>query len=299
MILIQPGPQSFDAERIVRSFPRYEGPGQPGFITDFLGTRTRTSFVRVLSNADGAIEGYPIPGNFHATPLEWAGTLQAALDARDELIAVELGAGWAPWLVALARVARSRGIERMHLVGVEANAEHCGFMRLHFQDNGIDPDQHTLLHGIVGLEDGVAQFPILSDPAVDFGARAHLAWSFAAKLKALVRQPFSAWRGTETIRCFSLATLLEPLRRVDIVHFDIQGDEGDVVCSNLDVLQNKVARMVVGTHSSEVEQRLRQTLRSRGWLLEAEEIATFGRSRLRKYLKRDGCQVWKNMAHLN
>lgn len=285
--------QALDTEAIVRSFPAHAGPGEPGFITDFLGTRTRTRFAKVIAHASGTVEGYPIPGNFHATTLEWAGTLQAALEARDELVAVELGAGWAPWLVALARVAKSRRIERIRLVGVEANAEHCRFMREHFEDNGLNPAEHTLLHGIVGVSDGIAHFPVLADPAEDWGARADLGWSIGRRLANALRRPLSAWRGTEPVTCYSLATLLKPLERVDIVHFDIQGDEHAVIASSLDLLNSKVKRMVIGTHGTDIEQNLRQTLAAQGWTLEAEEASQYGRARLRKYLSRDGCQVWK------
>jgi len=30
---------------VIQSFPRHPGPGEPGFITDFLGTKTRLSSI--------------------------------------------------------------------------------------------------------------------------------------------------------------------------------------------------------------------------------------------------------------
>src|SRR3954447_10429695 len=131
-------------EAVLRSFPRYEGPAEPGFVIDFLGTRTRTAYISTLP-PEGHVEGYPLPGNFHATGLEWAGVLRAVLDAGPEVVAVELGAGWGPWLVAVAAAARVRGIRAVRLVGVEGSRHHVEYLRTHFADNGLDPAAHTIL----------------------------------------------------------------------------------------------------------------------------------------------------------
>src|SRR5262249_27961161 len=159
-------------EDVIRSFPRCQKQGVSGFVTDFLGTKTRTSYIITLPEKDGMVEDYPIPMNFHATSTEWAGVLRAVLSAKDELVAVELGAGWAPWLVSVAHAAKIRGINKCRLVGVEGSKQHCDYMFSHFADNGIDPEVHTLLHGIVGTSDGMAEFPILANPAGDWGTQA-------------------------------------------------------------------------------------------------------------------------------
>jgi hypothetical protein len=161
---------------VIQLFPRHLGPGEPGYLTDFLGTKTRLSSIPPIYAKDsGRVEEPPLEGNFHSKPCEWAGVLRAVLDARGELVAVELGAGWAPWLVIAARAARLRGVEAVRLVGVEGSAAHLDFMRAHFADNGLDPDRHTLLHGVVGSYDGVATFPVDVDPANAYGTEATFA----------------------------------------------------------------------------------------------------------------------------
>src|SRR6266571_1561157 len=92
--------QMSDAE-VIKSFPRIEGTGIPGYVIDFLGVKTRTSYISELPQEGGVVEDYPIPASFHATAIEWAGCLRAVLEADKELVGVELGAGWAPWLVTL------------------------------------------------------------------------------------------------------------------------------------------------------------------------------------------------------
>src|SRR5947199_226584 len=119
-------------EEVIGSFPLQERQSVPGFIVDFLGAKTRVSYFSHLSHYDGLVEGYPLTLNFHGSALEWAGVLRAVLDAETEMIAVELGAGWAPWLVTLARAAKIRGISKVQLVGVEGSKGHYEYMQTHF-----------------------------------------------------------------------------------------------------------------------------------------------------------------------
>src|SRR4029079_19712774 len=111
------------------SFAAYGGPGARGFITDFLGVRTRVDFLpEPYRTLDGMVCGYPpFPEILHETE-EWLGGIRSVLEARRRFVAVELGAGWAPWLVALGTAARKRNIRDLDLVAVEASEPHCAFI---------------------------------------------------------------------------------------------------------------------------------------------------------------------------
>jgi FkbM family methyltransferase len=274
-------PTAADQE-VIRSFPCYSGPGTPGFITDFLGIKTRCAYIAHNDQAGGVVEGYPIPGGYHATGLEWAGTLRAARDAGETVVAVELGAGWGPWLVTIAKAAALRGAKRFHLVAVEGSRHHLEYLLTHFRDNGLDPADHTILHGIAAPTDGTAEFPVLADPAADWGTAAVLG---------------EADRGaapTETLRAYSLDTLLQPYYRVDLVHIDIQGHEVAVVTAARAVLGEKVKRLVIGTHGRSIEEQLLNELAANGWVLEAEEPCLYRQTEAGMQLLLDGCQVWRN-----
>src|SRR5262245_39047537 len=289
---------------VLKAFPRYQGPGAPGFILDFLGTRTRTSYISSLPEHDGVVEDYPLNvGNFHGTTREWAGALRAVLDAHSDFVAVELGAGWGPWLVATATAARMQGITQVRLVGVEGCKEHHDFMLSHFADNGLDPDEHALLHGVVGVADGVAEFPLLPDPSADWGANAIFPeqpgrWKRWLKdaLGALLGRlsPVTTPGPTEKVPCYSVETLLAPYEKVDLVHVDIQGDEAKVIAASHAVLKAKVKWLVVGTHGRQIEADLHADLAGRGWALVADEACMFQQVGDRIMLYRDGCQVWRN-----
>jgi FkbM family methyltransferase len=302
-------------DEIIRSFPRYEGVGEPGFVIDFLGARTRTSYIASLEQASGAVTGLPEgSGSWISKKVEWAGVLRAVLEAGTQIVAVELGAGWGPWSVTVARAAQARGIRHVRLVGVEASKVHLEFMHTHLADNGIHPSQHTLIHGVVGPADGVAEFPILPEPAADYGAQAVFARSApeaaaprrfpgAHRARALFRRLFRPARrphrgapGMERVACYSVGTILRPFSEVDLVHFDIQGSEVQVMTSARGILKQKVKRIVVGTHGRAIEEQLHGELASQSWILEADDACTYRQHGQLIALYEDGCQVWRNPA---
>ncbi|MFC5343985.1 FkbM family methyltransferase [Brevundimonas staleyi] len=256
---------------------------------NFVGAETRLSFLDPsLAWKAGQVEGITRPSQpgLHGLA-EWIGSLRSVLDAKDRLVVMELGAGWAPWLVSCALAAKRRGIDDLTLIGVEGSAEHHGFMRQHFLDNGLNPDAYELHHAVVGAEDGVAYFPKLADPTLDYGA-------FAAFEDG--EQGAAAERGMlEEVRCLSLAGLLEKAGRVDLMHMDIQGHEQAVLEASMDRVDRHVHRAIIGTHSRNIDGALLDLFSSHGWHLEYENPA--------KVLQRpdgglhfvvDGEQVWLN-----
>ena len=242
---------------------------EPGFFYDFLGVRTRVSYLLLPEWADGHIFGIPHPGErFLHSRAEWFGLLGAVDEASDRLVAAELGAGWGPWLVAAHAAARQKGIGEVHLIGVESSVDHAEMMRQHFADNGIDPKAHTILHAAAAPSDGTAWFPPI-DPVVNWGQPAH----------------FMPTAGMPSLSAVSLPTLLRDHLHVDFIHCDIQGSEGEVLPAAIDTLDEKVRRIVVGTHAPEVHDALLALFRAHGWTLEDQEDWS---------ATDDGTQVWRN-----
>ncbi|MGB9366391.1 MAG: hypothetical protein WCE79_10295 [Xanthobacteraceae bacterium] len=231
--------------------------------------------------AAGKVFGYPCnEEKFLHSVDEWSGTLRSVLEARTSLVAIELGAGWGPWLVAAHAAARARGIDDIRLIGVEGMAEHIAMMRQHFIDNGIEASRHRIVHGIVGVRDGKAYFPKAKDATIEWGGEA---------IFSKVQPP-----DTVALPSVSLPTLMADFQRVDIVHCDIQGAEGEVLPAALPEMTKKVRRIVVGTHSRGIEHTLFGAFLAHGWKLEAEAACTFNIIEGRHYSKDDGTQVWAN-----
>lgn len=277
-----------DAEVIAR-FGRHAGPGEAGFVTDFLGTRTRTAFVGPLAAEDGAVWGPPTAAAGRLfTVGEWAGALRSVLEADPgrPFVVFELGAGWAPWCVATAAACRRVGVMGFHATAVEASAGHVEFARRHFDDNGVPAGEFTLLHAAVTPADGPVPFPHLDLPADDYGAA-------VADAPHTGRPPPAH---TVTVPGMSLSTLLRDTPRVDLMHIDIQGGEAEAVRAGRGELRAKVRRLVIGTHGRGIEQQLLDDLAADGWRLEHDEACGYRLADGRFALARDGCQVWRNPA---
>jgi FkbM family methyltransferase len=277
---------------VFRQFGRYNGPPARGFVTDFLGNRTDINFVRGIESLDGAIEGYPLPrGNFHGDPTEWIATLLSVLAAGETFTAVELGAGWAPWLVSCARACAMRGVKSTRFIGVEGSSAHAEMMRQHFKNNGFSTECHMLLHAVVGATDGYAQFPIASDPAADWG-QAAITGPDASATHDYRGHKIEA---TERVRMRSLASLLSNESAVDLMHIDVQGAELEIVTSGIETLNGKVKCLVIGTHSRVIEGKMTELLSSHGWILCREQACRIAQAESRViHCIADGCQMWRN-----
>ena len=160
-------------------------------------------------------------------------------------------------------------------------------MRQHFLDNGLDPDAHRIIHGVVGVTDGEARFPKLSHPHDHYGASA------AFEGEETVDAP--GYAGWETLRCLSLKSILADWKRVDLLHVDIQGAEGEILTATIDRLNKSVRRVVVGTHSRTIEGDLLDVFSGNGWILESEAACGFRQAENGAcFLTVDGEQVWRN-----
>lgn len=278
---------------VTDQFTPYSGPVEQDSYRDFLGARTRMRYMPAPYQAlAGTAEGRSSEARagLHDTH-EWAGVLSAVLDARNKYVCVELGAGYGPFVVGSALKAKEKGISDITLIAVEGSEHHLDFMKEHFTDNGLAPAEHHLHAAVVGTYDGVARFPKLRDPTTEWGAEAQFSESEGTALRTpQLNDDF------EEVPCLTLATILRPVAIADVVHFDIQGSEFDVITQGLDTLMTKARRIVIGTHGRDIEMFLIKLLESNGWELEIEKACTYQPSAIGLTLAQDGVQVWRNTA---
>lgn len=140
---------------------------------------------------------------------------------------------------------------------------------------------------MVGAEDGIAAFPKLHVAEDDYGANAVFDEG---------ERDAAAMRGElEEIRCLSLSSLINGKDRVDLVHIDIQGHEESVLKAGIDVLNAKVRRLVIGTHSRSIEGHLFDLFQDNGWVCESEMPCVLRPTMDgKRVLLVDGEQVWRN-----
>ena len=260
--------------------------GRAGFYTDRFGVLTRVSYLPASYQGYSGRVGSP-DGMFDM-PLHEAEEMNALLrsvsEAKGQFVAMELGAGWGPWIVLGAHLARRRGLPAV-LTGVEGSSDHVAYMLTHLADNGFDPAAHQIIHAVAGSRDGVAYFPKLPDPTSDWGAEAK----------------FDAQAGTiemEEVPCISLQTLLDRMPVLDFLHCDVQGAEADVLASAIDAVGQRVRRICIGTHGRAIEAALLDLIARHGWVLEVEKPCGLQQQEGKMILIADGVQVWRNPRNL-
>lgn len=286
-----------EAYRLVR----YRGEGlvpTPGFFTDYFGIKTRLSnFTDHPAALDQAVGPFPFPSDgLHSETVEYLGTVKA-LEATTtpEVTVVEMGAGYAPWLVFSGKVAQRRGASRIRLIAVEAEAQRHALAREHFTGNGFpapgeadDAVRTQIIHGAISDERGT----------LFFGSGSLQDWGGAVQEEAHKDLRGADVKG-EKVPALLISDVLEPLAVVDLMHMDIQGWEARALRASLQAVCAKVRYMVIGTHSRVIEGELIAMLRERGWKLMHEKPCHFHYGEVQDLSGAttvDGAQVWANSA---
>ncbi len=225
------------------------------WVWDSLGVRTDPRYrPQFRPQPRGRVETRH-PGPF-APYFELVFVLEAVKAARPgrPFEMIELGAGYGAWLATVVKAAERFGVGDLRLTGVEMVPEHVAWMKQHLRDNGADPDAHRLLHGAVSDTDGTAVY--LPDAEEDFGQRVN-------------RRHGGGGPGPKTsgiqVPCWSLASLLRDQRRVQLIHCDIQGEEGRVFRNAVGLVKDKVERLLISTHSNAVHRDLRGRFKHAGF----------------------------------
>jgi len=217
----------------------------------------------------------PYP-QFNEEYIEWIDLLESVVAARKSYTMIELGAGTGRWAVRAASALRQHNPKLpFRLIAVEAEPLHFEWMRLHFADNGIDPARHTLIRAAV--TGGAASRPFLigspqgTERPNEWFGQALADW--AGRIVdgdageyggSPVRAHENGWRSIDP-PVVTLSQILVEVTRVDLVHIDIQGAEHEVLASAMQALNSKVRRILVGTHSREIDEKVQLLLDRHGW----------------------------------
>ncbi len=278
-------------KKILEQFQPDRRPGRAGFITSFLGSRYRTSFVTALPQFDGAVETYPLPaGSLQGETAEFVGVLRSVLDARGgKYRMLECGAGYGTWMVNSYMAARQRGIDDIHVYGVEGDAGHFAFLQQHMSDNQIPEGRFTAFNAAIGPERGSAEWPLAENAADVYGGRP---LDDGADYHG--RRP----QRTVTVPVLALRELRPPAHVGAVLQIDILGGEGELCETCIDAVTARVRRVFVGTHSRALDGQVMATFHRAGWSLENEKPTILkwhdGSPTLENLATVDGLQVWRN-----
>ncbi|MDP9604713.1 hypothetical protein SAMN05518845_10635 [Variovorax sp. YR750] len=284
---------NFDA---IETMHRHEVHGlqpTPGFQTNWLGVLVDPKINPFLSATAGQLEPAPFPANWHADIAEWAAALQAVDNSpRDSFTMIELGCGWGCWMNNMGSAARRTG-RKVHVIGVEGDEGHILFAHEALARNGFQPDEYTIHRGIAAATAGVALFPKQEHAGHSWGLEPVFGATSTQQAQA------AADGSHDILPMIPLAEAVGQHDRIDLLHIDIQGGEADLVAGCLPLIEEKVAYMVIGTHSKHIEAQLFDLMCGTGWRMEMERPAFYDVKSSRPLLMVDGVQGWRNPSLMN
>ncbi len=280
---------AFDPVDVMRRHAVPDLQPKPGFLLNFLGVAIDPKFFpSILATRSGQVEGIPIPANWHADIAEWGAALRAVDLSQDSFTVIELGCGWGCWLNNTGVAARTMG-RRVEVIGIEADAHHLQFAEEALTTNGFEADQISLHRGVAAAHTGIALFPKQNLPGSSWGNEPIFNASTQQCEQAVKSGAF------DQVTMVPLDVLIGDRLRIDLLHVDIQGGEADLVEQSLNLLSERVAYMVIGTHSKQIEGRLYDVLLNAGWTLEMERAAIFAIVDGVPHIRVDGVQGWRNL----
>jgi FkbM family methyltransferase len=283
---------------VLSRFRPWSGTVPSGYFAYFLGNLTRADYwafqkeTRALYDRE-RFENFSAPA-IDDNILDWLILLEALVEARGEFTMAALGAGWGRWLVAGAFAARQCENLRVRLIGVEAEPTHFQWMLEHFRDNQIDPAEHDLVEAAVSGTSGEAWFYF--GKADSWYGQSIIPGDRLAPGIDSQEIEYNGERARR-VRTVDLHDLTAKYRRIDYVHMDVQGAELDFLSSRPGILDEKVKRVLVGTHSNAIEEGLRKLFSGLGWHCQYD-IPLNGSVRVNdvEFELGDGVQVWINPA---
>jgi len=280
----------FDAVETVTRHAMNQPPfkAREGRVTNFLGVVIDPRvFPPALDRMAGTIEAAPMPNNWHADLAEWGAAFRAVDLSGPRFTMIELGCGWGCWMTNLGTIARRTG-RAVHVIGVEGDAGHIEMAQQTLAENDFADGEWTLVTGIAAGRSGTALFPTQDQPGQSWGLEPRFDADDDEARELVASGRYVA------LPMIALAEIVAGERRIDLVHIDIQGGEVGVVEACLDVLNEKVAYVLIGTHSRQIEGRLFDLMIAAGWELDMERPAFLDINHPVPLISVDGVQGWKN-----
>jgi hypothetical protein len=269
----------------------------PAFTLDFLGTLTAKEFL-VWGHHPAYVDGGQITlqlprledgenGEFWFEAIDW---ILSVKEAREKFVMITLGALYGYQAVGCSRALQHLNPMPSKLVAVEPIPENVAWTKRHMRDNGIDPDDHWIIQAVVSDCNDPVFFPVGSP---GLGAQDCIATNEAAARQQYVdeiiknghieaalgnlilknttgiQKDIIAGAGSfgeiKLVSAITLADILGPLERVDLLEADIQQSEIIVFPPFRHLLKKKVHRIHLGTHGRDVHEHLHRMFADDGW----------------------------------
>lgn len=280
------GPFGFIRTEPFKTFRQWKGSVRPGMNrlheSLFLGIQTNCTFYHgpdwqcASPNEQPRTHQAPPTQDDHF--FEWSDMIAAMLEARPRgrFSMLELGAGWAKWVVDAVFLAQQLGFPRANVVaiGVEAQPSHCQMARWHIAANRADPwatgsppAEPQMMCCAVGAADGELEFPI-----DDSAARGTGTGKFGYGAQMILDG--KRWGKVMKIKAMGMCSLVGDSRfrrePVDFVSLDVQSSEHAILNEDAITCMDVKVRIVhISLHRVEENDArvLAQRFTTHGWRL--------------------------------
>ena len=266
-----------------------------GFLVDFLGCLTDAKFRAMWGVNPDEVGAARVQtkrpevtwGEGFFEIVDW---FEAAREARDNYTMVTLGACYGAQAVGAYRALERLNPMPAKLVAVEAEPGNFEWVKQHFRDNGIDPDDHWVLNCALSNTNQPVLFPVgesgsgvnnciaTNDPRSrriyaqqlrDLPNVADLVYNLILEGKTgieVVPVPGDRFRThVEFVSAVTLNDVLGPFSVVDLLESDIQQSEVTVFPPAMDMVKRKVKRVHLGTHGGDTHAMLLAEFIDRGF----------------------------------
>lgn len=230
----------------------------PNCFTNWIGLKTDASMFPNAKDISGKVfPDIPTGGDgIYGGYYEYASFLTAIdrTPSRKIFNAVELGAGWGPWIAGVGIVCHKLGFDEINLIGVEADEEKCNLMAEHMARNELHAQ---IVKGAAWSSDTTLKFPKIHRQDHD-GAAAMGLLDGSVDYRGLPQQYID-------VPAYSISTICQDLGVIDYMHWDIQGAEYDVLSSAAEFINDRVRFLFIGTHSRPIEGKLIEHFYKNKW----------------------------------
>jgi hypothetical protein len=271
---------------------------QPDAVTDYFGAVTPVACAPYLTTRAGSkVDTPPIPDDtLRAGFIEYAALVDSVRFSNSQSYQMcEIGASYAPFTALAGVLALRKGVKQIVLCPTEASPSGEAAINRNLASNDLLGKANVRVNINIAAAASSRQqlfFPDI-DCTVDNGGATSEADTAIDVRGAAVRHV--------EVTGLPLDVLLSACsteHSVDLVHMDIQGGEETVIPDSIGLLNTRVQRLMVATHSREIEAILLNVLHRNGWMLMAEEPVVFTyRQDLKSYTgmtTKDGAQYWVN-----
>ena len=293
---------AYDKNTIIGMFEEYEGfssiPAKDDCIVDYFGIYVPICYAKYLETRAGTkVKEPPFPGDsIRAGFIEYLALVESIRDCEDVYQMAEVGASYAPFSVIGAKLALRKNVRIVVLRPVEASRQGVDSIQGNFSENNLlneNVDLQVIQAAVVGEYRDV-YFPDV-DCTVDNGA---------APQDQVTKHDL---RGAELpmvkVKGIPLSFVIESFpynQSIDLLHIDIQGSEYLSLPLDIKILSSRVKRVMLATHSRQIEGRMMEIFHQNGWELIAEEPCIFIYRRDLNSMEgmtiKDGSQYWINKA---